>query len=416
VKGIPTLRAFYSAPKGRWALIYLLFVFLVLAYFLLPLLSDGGDADKIISRAVAQNAPDIGAFKSEITPNTKPIFRAVIMSPALPAEPGNLRWVQVDPNANPSRNIKTFTLDPIREATLNFELAGFFAAPPEYEPTKDGEHSDGIYNYVPLLSLQSVTIRWDRVILGIGVLLAVGLTLFWGVPNLLSPAVQNPEIQINDDVTSLGVLRGHVKIVENRANAIYGRSTLLLTVGVLMAFIGIGVFYFSLPPVPSVPRYEELSAPFVAQPNTVQKFTAPSDVFWSSVAPSLPRVLRSTGVLIFIEAIAWFLLRQYRSLIEDFKQFTRLYLKRANYLAAFVLLSDPDSTPESRVLAAALIQEDLSGVLRSGETLEAIEKEKIDDKNPIFTVLSTGLTRLGSGAKATPEANAIPESPSKVSA
>ena len=45
--------------------------------------------------------------------------------------------------------------------------------------------------------------------------------------------------------------------------------------------------------------------------------------------------IRPAGALIFIEAIAWFLLRQYRALIEDYKIFHRMYLKRANYLIAY---------------------------------------------------------------------------------
>jgi hypothetical protein len=413
-------------PRARGLLVYLSFVGLALAYFLLPMISDGGDSAKVLARIYSRHSEDIDQLRRAASAQISVTFRATA-SGAAPAnnQPQSFEWTPVDPIIPPPQLSKVFSIDPLRDAVINaLAQKGHFEPPSYTTPTKDGQVASGYYKFSsPDLSLSTVFIRWDRLILGLGVALAVGLTVFWGIPGR-RPKDSNLASERADESSPVSVLRAHVLFIETRASALYARSTLLLTVGVLMAFMGIGVFYFSLP------HFEELAAsrvsypfavagpigpaggpsPQVPQDAQLQRWPSASEIFWSNFAPSLPAVLRSAGVLLFIEAVAWFLLRQFRSLIEDYKQFTRIYLKRANYLAAFVLLSDTNAKPEARLIAAALIQEDLSGVLRSGETLEAIEKEKIDDKNPVLAIISSWLKRSATDAAAATKAKAVSDS------
>ena len=100
-------------------------------------------------------------------------------------------------------------------------------------------------------------------------------------------------------------------------------------------------------------------------------------------------------MLLSIEAIAWFLLRQYRSLVEDYKTFHRLYIKRANYLLAHKILSHRPATSEDLTIAGSLLTEDLSGRLAQGQSTEALEAMKTIEPNPVTTLIEAAIKRLG---------------------
>ena len=155
------------------------------------------------------------------------------------------------------------------------------------------------------------------------------------------------------------------------AQRFYGGSLYLLVSGVLMAFVGMGVFVFTI--------------------------TDPEKN--SNVWKYVFAALRPFGLLIFIEAIAWFLLRQYRSSTEDFKNFHRIYLRRSNYLIARKALAEINSFEKSRTIAKELLSEDLSGRLSEGQTTEAIEAMRMDENNPVFKVLTDALSRVAGKEK-----------------
>jgi hypothetical protein len=134
-----------------------------------------------------------------------------------------------------------------------------------------------------------------------------------------------------------------------------------------MSFIGIAVFWASLPEIP-----------------VDKEFNLPS---------YLPQTIRPLGMLFFVEAIAWFLLRQYRALVEDYKLFHRMYLKRVNFIAALRIASEPDVTPSKLSVAAALLMDDLSGRLKPGETTDVIEATKQIDSNPMVDLLALIINR-----------------------
>lgn len=223
-----------------------------------------------------------------------------------------------------------------------------------------------------------VKLRLDRIILWLGtfaVLLAVLTTLVpsltrfrFGPLHIELPSIidkgerAEPKDKSTESVAALtpvDLFATEVQAAERRADGFFARSTLLLAGGIVMAFIGVGIFYVTLP---ETQREETLMS------------------YW-------PKVVRPTGVLIFVESIAWFLLRQYRALVEDYKWFYRLYLKRANYLAALRILGTGAVRPEDVFVAASLIQEDFSGRLKAGETTESLEALKLPEDSPVTEIL-----------------------------
>jgi hypothetical protein len=140
----------------------------------------------------------------------------------------------------------------------------------------------------------------------------------------------------------------------------------MLVGGIIMAFVGVTIFYVALP-----------------------QFQLGEDR-WTY----LEKGIRPTGMLIFVEEIAWFLLRQYRALIEDYKAFHRLYLKRANYLIALKTLCLPEVSAAQIFLAASIMSEDLTGRLKAGETTEHIEGVKAIEPNPVFTLFQALIETL----------------------
>lgn len=167
-------------------------------------------------------------------------------------------------------------------------------------------------------------------------------------------------------VSAEAFLAADVSAASERATDLLSRSTLMLVAGVVIAFIGVAVFYVSLP------QFQ------------------PGEDRWTY----LEKGIRPTGMLVFVEGIAWFLLRQYRALIEDYKAFLRMYLKRANYLVALKTLSLTEVCPAQLFLAASMISEDLTGRLRSGETTENIESVKNTEPNPVSSLLQSLLEGL----------------------
>ncbi len=131
-------------------------------------------------------------------------------------------------------------------------------------------------------------------------------------------------------------------------------SLYLLVGGVAMAFIGIAIFYLTLPEREIKEEFHE----------------------------HLLRLLRPTAILLFVESVAWFLLRQYRALAEDYKSFFLLYLRRSNRLAGLRILTDGNFKEDLRPAATVLMNEDLTNRLKPGESTEALEVAKVIDSNP----------------------------------
>ncbi|WP_297334784.1 hypothetical protein, partial [Flavobacterium sp.] len=99
---------------------------------------------------------------------------------------------------------------------------------------------------------------------------------------------------------------------ERKSIELYNRSTLMLILGLLIAVVGIVVFYFTLPEINDVKDK--------------------SNYFILIIRPSL--------ILIFIQSISFYLLKQYRSLINDYKYFHEEYIQKSNIFISHQLMQN----------------------------------------------------------------------------
>ncbi|WP_296321181.1 hypothetical protein, partial [Reyranella sp.] len=122
---------------------------------------------------------------------------------------------------------------------------------------------------------------------------------------------------------------------------------------------------------------------------------APEPETSSKLLRNMLPALRSFALFLAIEAIAWFLLRQYRFAIADFKQIYRMYLRRESLLVAWQMSQTEDAKESGVTLAviAAMLQEDQEARLLKDESTASVQEiAATDEKNPI-----TGLVQAAIG-------------------
>lgn len=128
---------------------------------------------------------------------------------------------------------------------------------------------------------------------------------------------------------------------DKKSYEIYNRSTLMLILGLLVAIAGVVVFFFLIP------------------------------IFDSKIEPRtyLALTIRPTLILIFIQTIAFYLLKQYRSLINDYKYFQREYSKESRIFSVYTLIQKKElSDIEQNFIKTLLNKLDYSDNLPSSAT------------------------------------------------
>lgn len=131
---------------------------------------------------------------------------------------------------------------------------------------------------------------------------------------------QRPEGAPKDSAPSLVQLAEmELAEAERLCRRVYIRSTFMLRAGLTVALAGVGTIYFLLP----------------------------SNLPVNDPGVFMMHLARPIAIVLYIEAIALFLLRQYRASVDDFKYFNILRMKRADLLAAIHLLDQED--PEQRL-------------------------------------------------------------------
>lgn len=147
--------------------------------------------------------------------------------------------------------------------------------------------------------------------------LIVGLITLYGI--LVVAVLSIPKIGlIHEDVKATRLLKksskidGFAKLIEYDINRLrlytsqlYNRSTLMLLSGISVAVVGVLIFLVLIP--------------------DPKDFDRTADNYWKIY---LVHAVRPALLLVFIEFIAIFLLRQYRALINDFKYFHSIGLSR----------------------------------------------------------------------------------------
>lgn len=201
-------------------------------------------------------------------------------------------------------------------------------------------------------------LRYDKVIVSIILSLVIYaiflvLTKDMGVDGYRVRAKER-KIQ-NED---LGVFDSDIKDCMTAVEQMRNSSIVLLFSGLSLALIGVAVFYNTIPEVHAL---------------TTEKITGPYLTM---------SIIRPVGILVFIESIAWFLLRQYRNSMEDYKQLYRIQLKRRNYKLSYELTSEGSGKHEQ--LINSLLAEDFSGVYDASKTNEFVEAKKVrEDANTL---------------------------------
>lgn len=193
-----------------------------------------------------------------------------------------------------------------------------------------------------------------------------------------------------EPISAESILEADVLKAEERARDVYRRSTILLGGGIVMAFVGVALFYVTLPS-PSTTGTDafigrdrlDIEYFYLREARRPPGLTGDEHPWLTFASHSL----RPTGMLIFMEGIAWFLLRQYRVLIEEYKSFLRIYLKRSSYLIAWKAASS--ATERQFAVAQAMIADDVNPALKNDETTEVLEAMKLSDReqSPIVEVL-----------------------------
>jgi hypothetical protein len=145
------------------------------------------------------------------------------------------------------------------------------------------------------------------------------------------------------------------------AERIFSRSNAHLFAGGVIASIGIGVFLY---------RSSQIS----------------STTEWKVIIPVLAP---GFGILFFIELVAFFFLRQYRSAMDDFRYFDAVRRSREESLVILKMFAENPNTVATQDVLAAMSIYSSAGKLGKDETTEIIEARKMQrDEALVFEKLA----------------------------
>lgn len=168
----------------------------------------------------------------------------------------------------------------------------------------------------------------------------------------------------------------YTKSSRQLANKIYTRAGVYLLVGVLIAIGGLVFFYSTHNPSVSTNEFiskDEIPSPSNSQDNkTVEKTTGiPQEKYLYALIPNI-------GVLLFIEFIAMFFLRQYRSAMDEFRHYDAIARSREE-IAAFIAHSKNSEEPVDLMqLIRAGVYFSKGSTLQKDQSTEIIETRKLE--------------------------------------
>lgn len=160
------------------------------------------------------------------------------------------------------------------------------------------------------------------------------------------------------------------------AKNIYNRAGVYLMAGAFIAFSGIAIFYL----VPTAEFGAQQAAPAVTKDH-IDKFI-----------DLLPRF----GMLFFVEFVAIFFLRQYRSAMDDFRYYDAIRRQREESLVVLSMFAENKNgiVPTKEVLQSMSIYSQ-AGSIGKNEISTIIELRKLDrDELVFFEKIIEGLSAL----------------------
>lgn len=146
------------------------------------------------------------------------------------------------------------------------------------------------------------------------------------------------------------------RVAQRRPNA-------LLFVGAIIAAAGLIFFVMTLPGS----RYGFLDATPPSAPDLKSDF-------WASMIQLLPRLL----MLIFIQVLAGFFLRQYRSSMEDFRYYESILRHREAQYLSYTLRKKMDDKKALLKFADELLKEQDFGRISKGQSTTVLEAQKAE--------------------------------------
>lgn len=183
------------------------------------------------------------------------------------------------------------------------------------------------------------------------------------------------------------------QIAQRRPNA-------LLFVGTLVAISGLIFFVLTLPGS----RYGFIDVTPTEAPNLKTDFLSTS-------VQLLPRLL----MLVFIQVLAGFFLRQYRSSVEEFRYYEQVLRHREAQYLSYALRKQLDDKKALLKFADDLLQHREFGRLGRGETTSAIEvqRSELNEFSSLYEKIATLITRTQVKAARSTKARASVSSPDK---
>ena len=170
---------------------------------------------------------------------------------------------------------------------------------------------------------------------------------------------------------------------QDAAETAQRRPNALLFFGTFVAVLGLAFFIVTLPGSP---------LGFLAEA------ASPPD-FWSSSIQLFPRLL----MLIFIQVLAGFFLRQYRTSMEDFRYFEAILRQREAQFISFILRKHTGDTKSLVAFAKEIMEDRPTGLLGRGQTTATLEAQRLANNEfaTFYEKLADVIAQARSSVKAT---------------
>jgi hypothetical protein len=142
------------------------------------------------------------------------------------------------------------------------------------------------------------------------------------------------------------------------------RPNALLFIGTIIALVGLVFFFVTLPGAGR--------GLIVVQTASGQANPGHED-FWSSGIQLLPRLL----MLVFIQVLAGFFLRQYRASMEDFRYYESILRHREAQYLSYVLRKQSGDRKSMALFAKEIMEDRPLGMLARGQTTTTLEAQRL---------------------------------------
>lgn len=140
-------------------------------------------------------------------------------------------------------------------------------------------------------------------------------------PDIINELILNPEMELNTNM----ILVNDVSECKYNAERLFSQSKVYLLLGCVISILGVAFFFY---------------LNNIALDNTSFKGNFPDDDFALHLGRKLLEYLPRFGVLFFIEYIAFFFLKQYRILMEEYRYYEAIKRERQDILSAYLLFKD----------------------------------------------------------------------------